>query len=64
MRKPVKRCETCAHWDENGRCALTHSQNMKPVYSTSRAVASDWEGYEAILETSWDFGCVQHEKKP
>lgn len=65
----IGRCKDCRHWkrDRAGSgtrtewhaCALADSDNDEAVYSGSLAIAQDVDMFEAWLETSPQFGCVQ-----
>ena len=64
-------CETCLHWNKQSRereagwadCDMGASTDGTPDVAGTLAVASDSEGYGAILLTHATFGCVQHEPK-
>jgi hypothetical protein len=66
------RCNTCRWWsiggfDQWGTCLLTATNNAKPIYPQTIAVAyakdedSDTTTDPSELVTSPDFGCVQWE---
>ncbi|MFA4974556.1 MAG: hypothetical protein WC683_18265 [bacterium] len=67
----VRTCEPCRWWDADkvyrvagwGKCGLAESDCSYAIYKRSLAVAQDYEGYRAHLETRHDFGCVQWEAK-
>jgi hypothetical protein len=63
----MKRCKNCKFWDDAkngwGSCKLTWTTNMHPDHEQSLAIAYDFEGYSAQLNTHQTFGCVQWEKK-
>lgn len=55
----VPRCKTCAHWDKDivekdqGHCLI--------MYRSSDAKI--WPDYRDGINTTADFGCVQHKEK-
>ncbi len=63
----MKRCKTCKSWTrkdyttEWGYCERAYSNNADPKDKTTLAVAQDYEGYSAGLDTKAAFGCVQWE---
>lgn len=65
----MKRCKNCKWWeadtseDEWASCGLADSYNANPEHETSKAIAYDFEGYMAHLQTHKTFGCVQWEKR-
>lgn len=65
----MKRCKTCKFWErensdsEWGSCLKTITMNGNPDNQDSLAIAYDFEGYTAELQTSAKFGCVQWERK-
>lgn len=65
----MKRCKNCRWWTDVsakmqwGDCGKAASDNAEPVEPDSLAVAYDFEGYMATLQTHATFGCVQWERK-
>lgn len=65
----MKRCKTCIWWTDIsakggwGDCGKAASEGASPVDDTSLAVAYDFEGYMASLQTAANFGCVQWKVK-
>lgn len=61
----AKTCQNCVHWRSMtpivGICGMTESERGQPRDWDSKAVAFDFEGFEAWLRTKHDFGCNQWE---
>ena len=72
------RCRSCRFWtphrssydptetvpqEKYGACELTLSHDGQATQPESLAYAADRESYQAILQTSPDFGCVQGQPK-
>jgi len=68
--KDMNHCKDCKYFEPNphcpedwGVCARARSDHGKAQDGRSLAVAKDFESFQADLQVSPDFGCVQFEQK-